>query len=421
MAVINRILKRKRRRAPVAQQGPAQLGQTEGNDAGSVSRNTLLVSVALFSALSFFVGTQSQQIYAAIAPVFGIRASADTLDLGLVQTTYQQLTAHYDGDLDKGALVDGAARGMVAASGDRYTVFMDAEETEKFEQELRGEISGVGAELGIRSDKPTILRVLDDSPAKKAGVRVGDIIVAVNDNGTNGLDASSVAEQIRGPEGTSVKLTLRRDDKFVNLTITRAKISDPSVRWSVDDGVGVMIISRFDQGTADLTRQAAKEFIRDGVKSVVIDLRNNGGGYLMAAQEVAGLWLDNKVIVTEKSQGVVTDTIKSDGQSLLRGMKTVVLVNGESASASEIVAGALQDYKVATLVGQKTYGKGTVQQLIELPGGRQLKVTIARWYTPNDRNITAEGIAPDTEVELTAEDVNAGKDPQLTKAKELAR
>ena len=182
-----------------------------------------------------------------------------------------------------------------------------------------------------------------------------------------------------------------------------------------------MTISRFDDNTGSLARKAAKEFIDKGIKSIIVDLRNNGGGYLTAAQEVASLWLDNgKTVVTEKSRGQVTETVKASGNPTLKGKKTIVLVNGSSASASEIVAGALKDYQAAILVGEKTFGKGTVQKVINLSDDRILKVTVARWYTPQDRNITKKGIQPNQTVKMSSDDNNAGRDPQMARAKELA-
>jgi len=180
-----------------------------------------------------------------------------------------------------------------------------------------------------------------------------------------------------------------------------------------------MTITRFDDQTGQLARQAAQSFKSQNVKSVILDLRGNGGGYLTAAQDVAGLWLDNKVVVTEKNNGKVVDELKSGTNPILVGIPTVVLVNGSSASASEIVAGALQDHGAAKLVGEKTFGKGSVQKLITLPEGAQLKVTIARWYTPNGKNISKQGIAVDKEAKLTTEDINANRDPQLDAAKAL--
>ena len=384
-----------------------------------VSKSTLLLSVALVAVVAFVAGTRSDQLYAAIAPVFGIKASADTLDTAVLQQAFRELKANYDGSLDAGKLTDGAARGMVAAAGDRSTVFMDKEEAEQFNKDLRGEISGIGCEIGVRGDRATVLRVLADSPAQAAGMKAGDIFVSVNGEAVEGLDATTVASKVRGEKGTTVKLVMQRGEEQKEFTITRAQVTDASVRWSIDNGIGTITMSRFDDDTGRLATQAATEFKAQGVKGVVLDLRGNGGGYLSAAVNVAGIWLDNKVVVTEKANGKVTGTEKTGSGALLAGVKTVVLVNGASASASEIVAGALQDHKVATIVGEKTFGKGTVQKVVNLLDGRLLKVTIARWYTPNGKNITKEGISPDTKVELTSEDANAGRDPQLEMAEGL--
>jgi carboxyl-terminal processing protease len=382
-----------------------------------VSKNIFILSMITIGLVSFVLGTRSDQLYAAIAPVFGIKASGDSLDLSLVQKTYRELKANYDGSLDSTKLIDGAARGMVSAAGDRYTVFMDQQESTDFAKELSGEVSGIGCEIGVRSDRPTILRVLADSPAEKAGVMAGDTIVSVNGDSVEKADSATVAEKIRGEAGTTVKISVKRGDAVNDFTIIRAKISDPSVRWSVEGGIGTMTISRFDQDTGSLARKAAETFKEQQVKGVIVDVRDNGGGYLDAAKEVASLWLSDKVVVSEKTNGKTTDQVRTEGEPILAGVKTVVLVNGGSASASEIVAGALQDYGAATLVGEKTFGKGTVQKLIELPGGRQLKVTVARWYTPKGKNITKEGITPNTTVQLTSDDMNKSLDPQMAAAR----
>lgn len=386
-----------------------------------VSQGVFLASLVLAIIVSFAAGTRSEEIYQIAAPIFGIKVAKQPLDTEVMKEAYRQLAANYDGDLDANKLSDGAARGMVKAVGDDYTTFLDKEEAAEFNKSLNGEVSGIGAEIGVRNLQPTVLRVLDDSPAKKAGLKTGDIFMAVNGTSVAGETASGVADKVTGEAGTTVKLTMRRGSESLDFSITRAQISDPSVRWSVSDDVGILTISRFDDNTGSLARKAAKEFIDKGVKSVIVDLRNNGGGYLTAAQEVASLWLDNgKTVVTEKSRGQVTETVKASGNPTLKGKKTVVLVNGSSASASEIVAGALKDYQVATLVGEKTFGKGTVQKVINLSDDRILKVTVARWYTPQDRNITKEGIQPNQTVKMSSDDNNAGRDPQMARAKELA-
>ena len=386
-----------------------------------VSQGVFLASLVLAIIVSFAAGTRSEEIYQIAAPIFGIKVAKQPLDTEVMKEAYRQLAANYDGDLDANKLSDGAARGMVKAVGDDYTTFLDKEEAAEFNKSLNGEVSGIGAEIGVRNLQPTVLRVLDDSPAKKAGLKTGDIFVAVNGTSVAGETASGVADKVTGEAGTTVKLTMRRGSESLDFSITRAQISDPSVRWSVSDDIGVLTISRFDDNTGSLARKAAKEFIDKGVKSVIVDLRNNGGGYLTAAQEVASLWLDSgKTVVTEKSRGQVTETVKASGNPTLKGKKTIVLVNGSSASASEIVAGALKDYQAAILVGEKTFGKGTVQKVINLSDDRILKVTVARWYTPQDRNITKEGIQPNQTVKMSSDDNNAGRDPQMMRAKELA-
>ena len=384
-----------------------------------VSKNFYFVSMAIVALAGFVVGTRQTELAAIMAPLIGVKTSSEALDLAVVQKAYRELKANYDGTVDSSVLADGAARGMVAAVGDRYTIFMDKTEAEQFSKELSGEVTGIGCELGVRNDAATVVRVLENSPAAQAGLLAGDQFISVNDSSVEGLDSSEVASKIRGPEGTTVKVAVKRGEETKNFSITRAKLSDPSVRSSVENGIGTLTITRFDANTAALTRQAAQGFVAQGVKGVILDLRDDGGGYLDAAQDVASLWLRDKVIVTEKTNNTVTGTIRTKGEPVLENIKTVVLVNGGSASASEIVAGALQDHKAATLIGEKTYGKGTVQKLIDLPDGRQPKVTIARWFTPNGKNITKEGIAPDTAVQLTSDDRNTGRDPQLEAARKI--
>lgn len=382
----------------------------------SISMSTFIASIALMAVVAFIVGTRSNQIYAAVAPVLGLKAASGTLDTTILQQTYRSLSANFDGELDTAKLEDGAVRGMVAAAGDTYTVFMDKKEADEFNKDLDGQVTGIGAEIGVRSDQPTILRVINDSPASKAGLQAGDVFVSVNGTSMVGKSAAEVAQDVRGEDGTTVKLTMKRGDVTKDYSITRAQVEDQSVRWKVQGTIGVMTISRFDAQTGALATKAAEEFKAKKVSGVIVDLRDNGGGYLDAAQDVAGLWLNNKVVVTEKANGKVVDSIKSGSSSILAGVKTVVLVNGGSASASEIVSGALKDYGAATLIGEKTFGKGSVQKVLNLPEGRILKVTVAKWYTPKDKNINGEGIIPDKIVTLTAADSNKGLDPQMTAA-----
>lgn len=384
----------------------------------TISINLFFITMAVTALIGFAAGTRAQELYALAAPLFGVKASSDTLDLALVQRTYQELKVNYNGQLDSSTLVDGAARGMVAAAGDRYTVFMDKKEAEEFNKELSGEVTGIGCELSVRNDQPTAVRVLEGSPAQQAGIMAGDVFVSVNDDSVVGADSSTVASKIRGEAGTTVKVVVMRGVDTKSFTITRAKLNDVSVRATVQDGVGIMTITRFDQDSGDLARKAAQDFKTQGVRGVIVDLRDNGGGYVTAAQAVGGLWLDDKLLFTTKDSAGNSQNVSTNGGGpILAGIKTVVLVNGGTASASEIVAGALQEYELAMVIGEKTFGKGTEQQVIDLPDGRKLKVTIARWYTPKGKNITKEGIAPTTTVSLGTDDVNAGRDPQMDAAK----
>ncbi|MBC7868908.1 S41 family peptidase [Candidatus Saccharibacteria bacterium] len=383
-----------------------------------LSANLLFLIIAATAVVGFLVGTRSEQILSVVGPTFGLKTYAGDIDLSSIQATYKALKANYDGKLDDKALVEGANKGLVGAAGDAYTLYMDSKETSAFENDLSGNIGGgIGAEIGLRQEKITIIRTLKSNPAEKAGLNAGDTVLSINDQATTGWTVEKAVSQIRGEVGTTVKLSVLRGTEVKEFTITRATISNPSVDSSVTDGVGTLTISRFDNETATLARAAARNFKSQNVKAVILDLRGNGGGYLAAAQDVAGIWLDNKVVVTERTDGKVIEELKSDSDAILAGIPMAVLVNAGSASASEIVAGALQDHGVAKLVGEKTFGKGSVQKLITLPEGAQLKVTIARWYTPSGKNITKEGIKPNITAALTQEDINAGIDPQLNAAK----
>ena len=378
------------------------------------------LTLVIVAIVSFVAGARSDALFANVASVFGVRTSNKTIDLSSVQKTYQELIANYDGKLDTQKLIYGANRGLVEAAGDPHTVYMDPDETKEFDKSLSGQIGGgIGAEIGLRNNKPTIIKPLENSPAQKAGIKAGEAIVKVNDEASSDWSVEKVVSKIRGEVGTSVKLTLLSDGKTREVSVVRQNIVSPAVESEIDGEIGILKVNRFGDDTVSLARKYASEFVEKGVKKVILDLRNNPGGTVGAAQGLLGIWLDNQIAMTERRGSEIVKTLRTTGTPILGNMKTVVLINGNSASASEITAGALREYGKAMLVGQKSYGKGSVQIVLGLPGGSQMKVTEARWYTPKGKNIDKTGIEPDVKVDLSSDDVNNNVDPQMDKAKSL--
>lgn len=379
-----------------------------------LTNTKLVIFFSLTLIVGFGMGVSSLFVY---GKYFGIDAAPGNELSASIKNTYASLKDNFDGTLDTQKLIDAANKGLVSAANDQYTLYLSSSESLAFQNDLNGSIgSGIGVELGTRNDRVVILRTLADNPALRAGMQAGDYIVSVDGKDTTGWTAYDAAKNIRGETGTIVKIVVERDTKELTYDLKRETINNLSVDSYVKDGIGVIRILRFDEQTADLARTAAKDFKSKSVNGVVVDLRNNGGGYVSAARDVAGLWLSNKIVMTERTGDQVIDTIKTGNSTLLEGIKTVVIVNGSSASASEILAGALQDYKVAKIVGEKSFGKGSVQKLVDLIGGSQLKVTVARWYTPNSKNITGQGIQPDVNVVYSSDDMNKGSDNQLNAA-----
>lgn len=352
-------------------------------------------------------------------------SSAGTnLDYSSVDQLYSLLKSDFDGQLDPAKLLDGLKSGLVDAADDPYTAYFNPADAKTFNEALTGSFTGIGAELGTDADNNiVIVSPLSGYPAEKAGLKPKDIIAAIDGQSTTGVSVDKVVQKIRGAAGTTVKLAIRRGaDKPFDVSITREQITIASVKASVEAGVGYLKISQFTNDTTKLAQNAAADFKAQGIKAIILDLRGNPGGYLKTAVEVSSLWLDQgKTVVSERRGG---QTLRSDyakSGNVLKGLPTVVLVNGGSASASEIMAGALRDNGVATIVGEKSFGKGSVQQVENLPGGGELKVTIARWFTPAGKNIDKQGITPDVIITMSDADVAAGKDPQKDRATEILR
>ena len=383
--------------------------------------NAIIISVVMLVA-GVFIGANWKSWFNNFAPYLGLESQANySADWSALDEVYNKLANTYNGDISFGEVIEGAKKGLVESLGDVYTVYMDAEESADFYDDLHGNVgSGIGVEMGLRDGYVRVLRTLPDNPARKAGILAGDILYKVNGEDVYNLTVEEIAKKVRGETGSEVTVTVVRDGEEKSFTMKRESINNVSAYVDYDGSTAIITVTRFDNDTGTMVQGFAKEFKDKGVKKVILDLRGNGGGYVSAAQDLLSLWIDGDKVLVQKSKHFGDSTTSaSSGKAILSDVKTIVLVNGSTASASEIVAGALQDYGKATIVGETTYGKGVVQQLFDLSGGTVLKVTTAEWYTPNERSINKTGITPDVEVERTYEDINAMRDPQMDKAKKL--
>lgn len=325
----------------------------------------------------------------------------------------------------------GAIQGLANSQGDPYTVFFPPEEDKMFKSDISGNFEGVGMEIGIKDDILTVVSPIKNSPAERAGVKSGDRILKIDDTSTTDLPVDKAVKLIRGARGTTVKILFLREgsNEPLEKTITRDIIDIPTLETETKNGVFIIKLFSFTAQSAELFRNAMREFILSGNNKLIIDLRGNPGGYLDAAWDMASWFLPaGDIIVTEDFGGKKENRYyRSKGYDVLNkyfgtgNYGVSILVNGGSASAAEILAGALQEQGVAKLIGQKTFGKGSVQELVEITPDTSLKVTIARWLTPKGHNLSHDGLVPDYEVKITSKDIENKKDPQLDKAVEILR
>lgn len=397
------------------------------NKFGKISKIVGLILFALvFYFAGYIIGHQNLVFEANYKPKIANKElmKPRSVDFGIFWQAWIQVQEKYVGEADAQKMIYGAVAGMVQSLNDPYSLFMEPGFSKTFLEDLSGSVEGIGAEISIKNNVLTIISPLSSSPAEKAGLKPNDQIVKIGNDLSDGFSLEEAIQKIRGKAGSTVKLTIMREGwgSPQIIEIKREKITIKSVEWRVAaDNIGYIKISQFGEDTAELAKQAVQELKVKNVQAVILDLRHNPGGYLESSVEVASLFMPEGVVVKEKYKDGHIDEEKTTQAPVMAKEKLIVLVDGGSASASEIVAGALQDTGRATLVGEKTFGKGSVQNLSDLADSATLRLTIAKWLTPKNRAIDKQGIEPDVKVELTEDNIKADQDPQLDKAMELAK
>ena len=372
---------------------------------------------ALFGALIMLCGTGVVSC--------GIRLSEDASSEEKLSVLKGLIDENYIGDVDEEALEEGIYKGYIQGLEDPYSVYYNEEETKDLYETTEGEYSGIGAVLSqdLESGVITLVQIYDGSPAAKAGLKDNDILTKVGDIEVTGMDLSEVVTYIKGEKGTDVDLTVLRgeDAEEITVTATRDTVEAQTVKYEMLEGqTGYLSVSEFDSVTYAQYEEALNELTAQGMTGLIVDLRNNPGGNLNTVCEMLDLVLPKGTIVYTEDKDGKRETATSDDEHQIN-VPMVVLVNGNSASASEIYAGAIQDYGIGKIVGTQTYGKGVVQQIFDLGDGTSVKLTIAEYFTPNGRSIDGEGITPDVEVEYEADENNPEADNQLEKALEVMK
>lgn len=395
-----------------------------------IALSVLLATATFFSGLQ--IGS-NQKLDAQIRSFFSSSETHadDSIDLSEFWHVWKLLDEKYVSSgsekFNNQEKVRGAIEGLVRSYGDPYTIYMPPKEASEFDEEISGNFSGVGMEVGMRENIITVIAPLPESPAEKAGILAGDALVRINGTSTEGMNVDEAVQLIRGEKGTKVTLTIFRkgEDGFREIEVTRDTITIPTSKTEIKDNAFIISLYSFNAISEAEMQAALRAYVRSGKKNLIIDLRGNPGGYLQSAVSIASYFLSaGKVVVRENfGEGIEEHIYRSSGKTLdgHTPEKIVVLVDGGSASASEILAGALQEHSVAKLIGSQTFGKGSVQELVKLDDGSSLKVTVARWLTPNGKSISEGGLTPDIVVERTQEDRVAEKDPQLDAALEYLK
>ncbi len=387
----------------------------------------LVLGIALIVSVSYSLGFQGGLHKAEPKTIYkdNPEIAADFSLFWKAWDTFKQNFVHSKDITDQDMLY-GAIAGLVSAGKDPYTVFLKPSDANKFEEDLNGNFGGIGAQIDIRNSQLMVVAPLKDSPAERAGLKSGDKILKINSTSTDILaTVEEAVKLIRGPKGTTVILTVLRDGWALpkEISIIRDTIAVPTLDWEMKPGnIAYIQLYNFNENASLAFYKAALPALLSGAKGIILDLRNNPGGYLDAATNIAGWFLKSgDVVVREEFSSGNQDVLRAQGNSALADLPAVILVNNGSASASEILAGALRDNRHIKIIGETTFGKGTVQELKRFGDGSEMKVSIAQWLLPNGETIDKKGITPDIVVKLTEEDAAAGKDPQLDKAMEIIK
>jgi len=378
---------------------------------------SLIILVIVSAGFGFYFGKTQCKI-----------CQPEEIDFSLFWEAYHKLQEKFvdKGKFDIQKIIYGAISGMVKSLEDPYTVFLKPEETKRFIEDVKGTFEGVGMEIDIRKGQLQVISPLEGTPAQRAGLRAGDKIIKIDDKPTTDMTIEEAVNLIRGPKGSEVTLTIFREEweKTKEIKIVRAVIEVPSLKWEIkNENIAYLKLYQFSEKASFDFRIAAIEILNSPAQKIILDLRNNPGGYLEVAQEISGWFLKRGEIVVIEDFGARKERniYKAQGNASLVGFPVVILINQGSASGSEILAGALRDNRDILLIGEKSFGKGSVQELERLSEGSSLKITVAKWLTPKGELITDKGLEPDIKLEMTEEDYEEGKDPQLDKAIEIIK
>ncbi|MCX6760494.1 MAG: S41 family peptidase, partial [Candidatus Nealsonbacteria bacterium] len=389
----------------------------------NINKKTVVIFIVSLVLASFGSGIligRSQVVCKVCAP--------EDVDFSLFWSAWKTIQEKFVGrdNIDTQQMIYGAISGMINSLKDPYTIFLEPSDAKRFIEDVKGTFEGVGMEIGIQKEQLQVVSPLEGSPAQKAGLRAGDKILKINGTSTVDMTTEEAVNLIRGPKGTEVVLNIFRDDwkEPKDIKIIREMINVPSVKWEMKEGdIAYVELYQFSENASYEFRKAVIEILGSSAKKIVLDLRNNPGGYLEVSQEIAGWFLENGQVVTIEDFGgkQEQEIYKTNGSANLLPYPVVILINQGSASASEILAGALRDNRGIKLIGETSFGKGSVQEMQDLIGGSSLKITVARWLTPKGESISEKGLDPDIKVEITEEDYTNGRDPQLDKAIEIIK